>query len=191
MGSGAASARTRLFRAALAWVTRGIRTRFARDRQGTTAVEFALLAAPFFAIVFALLETSIVFLAELTLDHAVDRVGRQVRTGEIQDDMSAEDFQDRICDDIDFLMDCDNLVIDLRSYADYADIPATAPVTEGDLDSSGLGYAPGSSETIMALRAYYKWPLYTDVMHKYLSNMSDGSFLIASMAAFKTEPYGD
>ncbi|MBC8129296.1 MAG: pilus assembly protein, partial [Rhizobiaceae bacterium] len=58
--------------------------RFRRDRKGVAAVEFAILAIPFFVTVFAIVETSLVFLAELTLDQSVDRVARKVRTGELE-----------------------------------------------------------------------------------------------------------
>src|SRR5438045_1580043 len=40
--------------------TRAMR-RFARQQDGSTAVEFGLVAAPFLALVFAILETAIIF----------------------------------------------------------------------------------------------------------------------------------
>ena len=40
---------------------RGILSRFARDRSGATAIEFTVLAIPFAALVFAILESCISF----------------------------------------------------------------------------------------------------------------------------------
>lgn len=165
-------------------------TRFARDRRGVTAIEFAMLALPFFALILAIFETSLIFLGELTLDNAVDRVARQVRTGEISKaKMSEQDFSKAICGRVEFLMDCSKLKIDLANYSDFAAIPAGAPIKNGDIDSSAFGYAPPASETIASLRVYYKWPVTTDIMRKYLSDMADGSHLLVGMAAFKTEPF--
>ena len=43
------------------------------------AVEFALLAFPFFLLMMVLIETSTIFYAELVMDRAVAKVGREVR----------------------------------------------------------------------------------------------------------------
>lgn len=169
--------------------------RFAGNSSGVAAIEFAILALPFFTLVFAIIETSLVFMSELTLDQGVDRVARMVRTGEIQKaSMTAADFRNTLCSQVSFLLDCNKLQIDLKAYQKYSDIPVNAPVTTDpsgrrDLDTTGFGYTTGAPDTVMALRVYYKWPIYTDVMHEYLSDMSDNSHLLVGIAAFKTEPY--
>ncbi|GGD05354.1 TadE/TadG family type IV pilus assembly protein [Aureimonas glaciei] len=164
--------------------------RLAGDRRGSVAVEFAFLALPFFLTIFAIVETSLVFLAELTLDQSVDRVARSVRTGELQKaNMTAEDFRADICQGVDFLLDCSKLHIDIRVYPDFGNLDQPTPVQNGDIDTAGFGYQLGGPETINALRVYYKWPIHTDLMRAYLSDMADGSHLLYSMAAFRTEPY--
>ena len=45
--------------------------RFARQQDGAAAVEFALVAVPFLALMFAILETALVFFAGQTLEAAV------------------------------------------------------------------------------------------------------------------------
>ena len=50
------------------------RSRFAafiRDRKGATAVEFALIAAPFLALIAALIQTFLLFFAQSLLENAV------------------------------------------------------------------------------------------------------------------------
>jgi Flp pilus assembly protein TadG len=164
--------------------------RLAGDRRGSVAIEFAFLALPFSLAIFATIETSIVFLAELTLDQSVDRVARSVRTGELQKaNMSAEDFRADICRGVDFLLDCSKLHIDIKVYGDYGSLVQPTPIKNGDIDTTGFGYQLGGPETINALRVYYKWPLHTDLLRAYLSDMADGSHLLYSMAAFRTEPY--
>ncbi len=164
--------------------------RFRHDRSGATVVEFGLLAMPFLLVVFAILETSLVFLGELTLDNAVQRVGRTVRTGEVQSaNLSEAQFRSRLCGEVGFLLDCNKLKVDLSSYSAFSAIPAAAPIKDGDLDASGFGYALSGGSSIVALRVYYKWPIYTDLMRKYLSDMDDGSHLLASMTAFRTEAF--
>ncbi|WP_102961047.1 TadE/TadG family type IV pilus assembly protein [Mangrovicella endophytica] len=172
---------------------RSLRTRarlFSRDRSGATVIEFAMLALPFFGLVFATLETSLVFLGEVALDHAVEQVGRKIRTGEVAaKKMDEATFKKEICDQVSYLMDCSKLKIDLNTYTSFASIPILTPMKDGDVDSSGFGYKLPAGETITALRVYYKWPIFTDVMRKYLSDTADGSHLLFGMAAFRTEPY--
>jgi Flp pilus assembly protein TadG len=45
--------------------------RFARGNDGIAAVEFGIVAAPFLALMFAIMETAIVFFASQTLETAV------------------------------------------------------------------------------------------------------------------------
>ena len=58
--------------------------RFVRANDGVTAVEFAIVATPFFALMFAIFETAFVFLGQQTLETAVANAARQVRTGQAQ-----------------------------------------------------------------------------------------------------------
>ncbi len=56
--------------------------RFGRDRRGATAIEFALIALPFFALMMAILETFLTFFASQTIETAVNRGARLIRTGQ-------------------------------------------------------------------------------------------------------------
>ncbi|RYE39513.1 MAG: pilus assembly protein, partial [Hyphomicrobiales bacterium] len=57
---------------------------FGRDDRGVTIIEFGILALPFFTIIAAILETSLVFFAGQILDSAVQDAGRLIRTGQMQ-----------------------------------------------------------------------------------------------------------
>lgn len=162
--------------------------RFGRDRAGVTAIEFAILAVPFLMIVFATLETAAAFLAELTLDHAVQRVSRLVRVGEIRSGDEAK-FKSALCANAKLLLSCDDIKYDLRSYPSFGDIPTAAPVSDGTLASGGFGFEPGGAEAVTALRVYYEWPIFTDLIRRYIANTADGAYLLSSVSVFKTEPY--
>ncbi len=57
---------------------------FARSCKGATAVEFALVAAPFIALLMALVQTGLVFFAERVLDETVEEASRIIMTGQAQ-----------------------------------------------------------------------------------------------------------
>ena len=74
---------------------------FARARnflictRGATAVEFALVAAPFFALLIAILQTALIFLAQQVLQTATTEAARLVMTGQAQPDAAAKTFADQ------------------------------------------------------------------------------------------------
>ena len=58
--------------------------RFLRDRSGSTAIEFALLAIPFSVLVFAILESCISFAGQQVMANVTDDIARQLRTGQLK-----------------------------------------------------------------------------------------------------------
>ena len=154
------------------------------------AVEFALLAFPFFLLMLVLLETATIFFAELVMDRAVAKVGREIRTGQITSaGLSQTDFKQKLCVEVNFLFDCSKLQVDLKTYSSFGLVPTSVPVKNGTIDTTGFSYTAPSGEMITSLKAYYKWPLYVDVLRELATSMSDHSFVIVGSAAFMTEPY--
>src|ERR1700684_3169198 len=54
------------------------------DGAGATAVEFALLAIPFFMLLFGILELGLVFLLSVNLANATANEARQIRVGSLE-----------------------------------------------------------------------------------------------------------
>ena len=77
---------------------RSVLRRFRRNRRGSAAVEFALVAPVFFALLFAIIETAIVFFASQVLETVTQNSARQIMTGQAQDAnyAQANSFKDRI-----------------------------------------------------------------------------------------------
>ena len=55
---------------------------FIDDRRGSAAVEFGILAIPFFLLVFAIIEVALQFFVAEILDTATSQAARLIRTGE-------------------------------------------------------------------------------------------------------------
>ncbi|MGA1831153.1 TadE/TadG family type IV pilus assembly protein [Rhizobium wenxiniae] len=184
--------------------------RLFRSKDGAAAIEFALLAIPYFLIVFAIVETFVAYTAEQLVANAVDTMGRKLRTGNITATvtnppastyMNETQFRRAFCGEISILIQCSEaevskaskLFIDAKPYTNFSDMPTTIPMTNGDLNTAGLGFAPGGSGTKNMLRAYYKWDITTDLLRPYISNIrpTSGSnyFLIVETSAFRNEDY--
>ncbi|KEA04853.1 TadE/TadG family type IV pilus assembly protein [Rhizobium rhizogenes] len=181
---------------------------FGRARDGAAAIEFALLAIPYFMIIFAILETFVAFIAEQVVSNAVDTVSRQIRTGQITAaNTTGQQFRQAFCNEISVLIACSaaelatptNLYLDVKSYSTFADMPTTIPRASSDpysdLNTTGFSFAPGGTGTINMVRAYYRWQIIVDLLRPYLTNIhpSDGSmpstYLIVATGAFQNENY--
>lgn len=185
---------------------RSLLRRFKRSDDGAAAIEFAILAIPYFLIIFAILETFIAFIGEQVVSNGVDVMARKVRTGEIRaTTTNSLAFRTALCQEISVMITCTpaeiatpkRLYIDLRSFSTFADIPTGIPrVSSGgydDLKTSDFGYSPGGAKSINMLRAYYRWPVITDLIRPMLTTVrsADGSgdFLIVATATFQNEDY--
>src|SRR5690348_8402195 len=72
--------------------------RFVRRTEGATAVEFALVLAPFLALILGTMQTALVFFADQTLETMVSDGARLIMTGQAQNNgWKASDFKNAIC----------------------------------------------------------------------------------------------
>jgi Flp pilus assembly protein TadG len=165
---------------------------FARDSRGATAVEFALVAAPFLALIIALIQTFLVFFAQQMLETVVRQSGRLVMTGQVQSaQMSEAVFKQKVCDQIVILFNCSGLMIDMQVATSWTSANTGMPALT--YDGSGKvtntwQYNPGNAGDIVVLRVMYVWPVVLGPLGFNLSNLSNGNRLIMSTAAFQNEP---
>jgi len=163
--------------------------RFNGDREGTTAVEFAILAFPFFLLLFAIIECSLLFFAGQLLESAVDDVGRKIRTGQLDDTMTAQEFKTEICDATSLLFDCSKLDVDLRVAATFDDLTDPPAPVGGVVDHSSYSFTAPCPEQIAMVTVSYEWPVFTDYVAAQISNLNSGNALLNAIAVFRTEPY--
>jgi Flp pilus assembly protein TadG len=173
--------------------SRHILRRFKRSQSGVTAIEFAMVAPPFFALMMAIFEVGIMLFSEYIIEHGVGKAARMIRTGEVQTQpMDKVAFKTLVCGNLAGYLGCEaNLHVDVRAFADFDDIILPAPLTaDGELSSAVTSgaYDPGDPYEVVVVRVYYAWSLFSPGM-TLMANMSDGRRLLAAGAAFRNEPY--
>ncbi|MGD9481391.1 TadE/TadG family type IV pilus assembly protein [Shinella sp. G-2] len=180
---------------------KGIFRRLLVRRDGATAIEFAILAIPFFMITFASIETFTAFMGEQVLANATETMARKIRTGEAAG-WTKDQFRTAFCQEIKILMPCSatevatpaKLFIDVRSFTSYASIPSAVPIVDSDLDTTNFAFNPGKQKSINIVRAYYRWDIVTDLVRPMLSNVktkngSKQNYLMVSTAVVQNEDY--
>ncbi len=166
---------------------------FLRDERAATAVELAILAVPFFAMIGAILETAMVFLASQVLDGAVQDASRLIRTGQAQSaGYQLEDFRAAVCDHLFNLFNCDNLQIDVETITSFpmANV-SVSPLDPTDPKKWTLveNFLPGSGSNVEIVQAFYKWPIILKFGGLNLATSSDGTHLLGSVRVFQNEPF--
>ena len=162
--------------------------RFGHNSSGSAAVEFAMIAPVFFALIFAIMETGMVFLAGQVLETGVQDAARSVYTCSAA--ATAVDFKTSICARASALMDCTKLDIDVRSYDPGTAITISDPIdASGNYVSTNLVYQPPACPTskTVVVRGFYQWPLYVTGLGYNIANISRGTTsskrLLAATAA--------
>lgn len=167
-----------------------VASRMAKDKKGATAVEFAIVALPFFALLGAILETALVFFAGIMMDHALNQSAREIRTGQLQlAGGSPEAFRNSVCGRTAGLVSCNRLRIDVRTLESFGGA-TTLPLDEdGMVDMEAISFLPGNPGEIVLVRAFYDWPLIVPNLGLGMSNMSGNRRLLTSTTAFRNEPF--
>ena len=166
--------------------------RFFRNDDGVVAIEFAAVAFPFFLLIIGTLETAIVFMAGMALDHGMQRTARFVQTGQAATaNMSQSDFKTMVCDNAVMLPSCLTTVkVDVRNFDSFtsASFPSMTKPNGDPLDDADYQYNIGASEETVVVRVSFEWPILSSVINSGLGNMNNGNRLLISSWAFKNEP---
>lgn len=167
-----------------------------RDQRGVTAIEFAMVMGPFLVLLFAIMEVALVYFTEFSLDNAVQKAARQIRTGQAQKaNLTKDQFKSVICRNVVAFVGCDsNLKVDVRSFPNFGSISTPDAMDgNGNFNAGFDQYSSGNGGDVVLVTAYFKWHLLTSFknMPLGLGNLPDGSRLIIAATAFRNEPFNN
>jgi Flp pilus assembly protein TadG len=165
--------------------------RFRRNRRGSAVIEFALVAPVFFALLFAIIETAIVFFASQVLETVTQDSARMIMTGQAQAAAySQAQFKTYVCGRIGVLFDCTNgIYIDVQSYSAFSSVTIVDPIDPGKNFVNNMQYNPGGAGDIVVVRLFYQWPLFVTGLGYNIANLSGSKRLLTATAAFRNEPF--
>lgn len=165
--------------------------RLLRREDGSVAVEFGMVALPFFALLFACIETALVFFAGQTLETAVADSARLIMTRQAQtQNFDYNAFKQQICARIYALFDCSNgIQLDVRIATDFSSADLSKPLdANGNLTITPT-FNPGGPGQIVIVRVVYQWPVWVQFFGLSLSDISGGNTkLLMSTVVFRNEP---
>jgi len=155
------------------------------------AVEFAMVAPIFIAMMLGILQITLIFFAKETLETVTEAAARGVLTGQVKASGATQaQFHQAICDNyIPALFTCSGVMVDLQPAASLSNIDTSEPALtfSGGAVTNPWAFNTGTKGTVMVMRVMYQWPLFTGPLGINFSNLSNGNLLIMATAVFKNE----
>jgi len=162
---------------------------FGRNRKGSAAVEFALVAPVFIGLLFAILETGIIFFADQYLETITQDGARIIMTGQAQNgSYTKAQFQSYVCSQVVALFNCNNIFVDVESYSSFQNVVINSQISGGAFVNN-MQYNPGGPGDIVVVRLFYQWPQIVTGLGYNITNLNGNYRLLSATAAFRNEPY--
>ena len=164
--------------------------RFLHCRNGSPAVEFALVAAPFVALMVAIMQVGLIYFAQELLESAVEQTARLVLTGQSAS-MTQSQFATALCNNSPGLFACANFMIDLQPATSFANANVSQPTltfnAQGNVTNTWQ-YSTGVPGDIMVMRVMYQWPVFLGPLGFTLANEPNSMLLLMATSVFRNEP---
>ncbi len=172
--------------------------------EGSVAIEFAMLAPMFIALMFSIFEAALYHYSTSVMEEAVSNASRLIRTGqaiqaadpEAEDACTAEKdcFFEEICVVMDAFGDCDTeLSVDVTRFSSWTELnndlsQATCPTTDG-YSYNEQGFDRGDQLDIIRVRACFIINTINPALGLNLHQTPDGKRALISTYVFRNEPY--
>jgi Flp pilus assembly protein TadG len=185
---------------------RNLLRRFRRNRNASAAVEFALVAPVFFGLLFAIIETSIIFFADQVLETITQDSARLIETGQAQTGQvmingvaacaaapcKQSEFANYVCSRVPALLftcgGVNGIFIDVQSYPAFTNININNQIAAGTF-LNNMQYSTGGPGDIVVVRLFYQWPQYVTGLGYNITNLTGNLRLLVATAVLKNEPY--
>jgi Flp pilus assembly protein TadG len=163
---------------------RRLLARLRRSQDGAAAVEFGLIAVPFLGLLFAIIETALIFFTGQVLETAVANASRTISTGQFQssNDQTAADiaakFKEELCKNVIIIVSCNSpaVHVDVRRFTPGDAVPE--PIDTGNVNAAAFQYQATKSGDIVLVRVAIEYPVLVPALNALTTNLSIGKRLI-------------
>jgi len=172
----------------------GFFKKFWKCIEGTAAIEFALLAIPYFTLSLAVIEMAFMFTAASMLEGATSGAARLIRTGQVQQattDASVQEqmFRDAVCQLAVVLVDCNEIDLEVVNITNFSDFSQFNAQFDADGNLVSRGFNAGDINDVIMIRTAYRYTLMTPFIGSLLGEGTTNTRTFVSTIVFQTEPY--
>ena len=167
-----------------------------RAAQGTTAVEFAIIAPAFIATLIAVFQVCIFIFAQLAIQNAAVEAGRYFMTGQAQNgDWTANNIITNVCTNtnLSLLFNCNNMYVVVQDYSSFAAANTSPPAMyNGNTPLNQSNYTFDSTPppgNVVVVQLVYAWPVLSAPLGFNIANLPNNQAQLMGISAFRVEPY--
>ncbi|MBL0371245.1 pilus assembly protein [Rhizobium sp. KVB221] len=164
--------------------------RYIDNREGSTAIEFAILALPFLVLIFAIIELAVMYFVDSGLDAALHKAVRQVRIGTAK--TAAWDinkFKTAVCTDLSYSFSCNsNLKVRATVITDMNSVTRVSGSIGGTYNVVE-DFNIGDSGDYVLVQAFLPWDPVIKLYPISSGRLTDGRYVLATAELFKNEPF--
>jgi Flp pilus assembly protein TadG len=179
----------------------GMRRRFMRNQEGAAAVEFAMVAPIFLALMFSIMELGWVFFLDNLAEVSAGDASRLIRTGQIQkistdDDPDAQRKAvfDEVCKTAKVLGACDEIItVEVTTYDDFSALASDNSDVVCNNSSKderdNLQFNPGGDDSIVRVRICILYESFNPGVGMSLKQTQGQPNRIIMQELFRNEPF--
>lgn len=162
-----------------------------KDDCGVAAVEFAMVAVPFFTLLLGTVEVSIYFATSVVLQGASESAARIVRTGQEQSGDPQAAFEERLCDMVSTLISCDELKYEALAMESgtFAEAAALEPEYDENGELVAGGFEAGSASSVVLIRTSYRYEFFIPFIGHLVTSGNGNAVTLTTAVVIKNEPY--
>lgn len=164
------------------------------DRTGAAAVEFALVAPPFLALMMSTFEVGWFYFATSQVDAATLDTARMLRTGEVlRRGLTKEQFFNEVCPHLRPFGDCDDVMtVEVTRYDSFAELAADASraicANDEPDEIAAIPYEPGTDNQVVRLRVCLVYKTINPTIGVNVSETAQGTRRVFSSYVVRVEP---
>ena len=164
--------------------------KYRKKEDGTTAIEFSLLAIPYLMLSLGIIELSIMYTSASLIEGATSSASRMIRTGQLQQNGGDPEtlFREGLCEYAVVLVNCNDIVVEAIQMDSFADFDSYAPVYDDDGNLVHQGFNAGGSNDRVLIRTAYRYQMMTPFIGTLMAGPG-AARLFMSTVVLQTEPY--
>ena len=175
-----------------------LKKNLSKSQDGSTLVEFALLAPVFFLLITGMVEFVLYHYKLYALNHVVYEATRNLQTGEVQNwsdndasttnDMSVA-FQTEVCAHASTLINCNTIAFDVRTFNSIGAVTYPPATFDEYGNPTNFVFQPGGPKAYSVVRAAIPHHFVTPFMNE-LMGLADGvPAVVNAYSIVRNEPW--
>ena len=159
---------------------------------GVVAVEFAMIALPFFTLLLGTVEVSLFYASAVVLEGASESAARLVRTGQAVDSGDPETaFKNRLCDMVKALIPCADIKYEAMKMGTgtFTEAQGKTPQYNASGQLVPSGFDAGDASDVVMIRASYYYNFALPFIGTLVTGGQGNAVPMTSTVVIKNEPY--